>query len=66
MLINPTIDIPRELGLYGMTTAFQELDAQSEARGLEYGEWLAMLLEPQRPRAARIVSRLAAGLPSLP
>ncbi|MEI8703138.1 IS21-like element helper ATPase IstB [Mesorhizobium sp. ISC15] len=35
----------RELGLHGMATAFQELDAQSEARGLEYGEWLAMLLE---------------------
>ncbi|TIY00464.1 MAG: AAA family ATPase, partial [Mesorhizobium sp.] len=28
-----------------MATAFQEPDAQSEARGLEYGEWLAMLLE---------------------
>ncbi|TGQ30050.1 IS21-like element helper ATPase IstB [Mesorhizobium sp. M00.F.Ca.ET.216.01.1.1] len=45
MLINPTIDMLRELGLYGMATAFQELDAQSEARGLEHGEWLAMLLE---------------------
>ncbi|TIU10270.1 MAG: AAA family ATPase, partial [Mesorhizobium sp.] len=39
MLINPTIDMLRELGLYGMATAFQELDAQSEARGLEHGEW---------------------------
>src|SRR5882724_5605983 len=45
MLINPTIDMLRELGLYGMATAFQELDAQSEARGLEHGEWLAILLE---------------------
>ncbi|RWO73700.1 MAG: AAA family ATPase [Mesorhizobium sp.] len=45
MLINPTIDMLRELGLYGMATAFLELDAQSEARGLEHGEWLAMLLE---------------------
>ncbi|MEI8703025.1 IS21-like element helper ATPase IstB [Mesorhizobium sp. ISC15] len=45
MLINPTIDMLRELGLYGMATAFQELDAQSEVRGLEHGEWLAMLLE---------------------
>ena len=45
MLINPTIDMLRELGLYGMATAFQELDAQSEARGLEHGEWLVMLLE---------------------
>lgn len=45
MLINPTIDMLRELGLYGMATAFHELDAQSEVRGLEHGEWLAMLLE---------------------
>ncbi|MER9559869.1 IS21-like element helper ATPase IstB [Mesorhizobium sp. M0323] len=45
MLINPTIDMLRGLGLYGMATAFQELDAQSEVRGLEHGEWLAMLLE---------------------
>ncbi|RWP30332.1 IS21-like element helper ATPase IstB [Mesorhizobium sp.] len=45
MLINPTIDMLRELGLYGMATAFQEFDAQSEVRGLEHGEWLAMLLE---------------------
>jgi DNA replication protein DnaC len=45
MLINPTIDMLRELGLHGMATAFLELDAQSEARGLEHGEWLAMLLE---------------------
>ncbi|RWF81925.1 MAG: hypothetical protein EOQ36_30210 [Mesorhizobium sp.] len=28
-----------------MATAFQEFDAQSEVRGLEHGEWLAMLLE---------------------
>ncbi|AHK47308.1 Insertion sequence putative ATP-binding protein [Ensifer sp. M14] len=45
MLTNPTIDRLRELGLHGMATAFQELDAQSEARGLEHGEWLAILLE---------------------
>ncbi|NRP22018.1 Insertion sequence putative ATP-binding protein [Ensifer adhaerens] len=47
MLINPTIDRLRELGLHGMATAFQELDAQSEARGLEHGEWLAILLEQE-------------------
>lgn len=45
MLTNPTIDMLRDLGLYGTATAFQELDAQSEARGLEHGEWLAILLE---------------------
>ncbi len=32
MLTHPTIDRLRELGRYGMATAFQELDAQSEAR----------------------------------
>lgn len=45
MLIHPTIDRLRELGLYGMATAFQELDATPEVRGLEHGEWLAILLE---------------------
>ncbi|WP_352617135.1 hypothetical protein [Mesorhizobium sp. M0323] len=40
MLINPTIDMLRELGLYGMATAFLELDAQSEARSLEHGSRL--------------------------
>lgn len=45
MLTHPTIDQLRQLGLYGMATAFQELDAQSEARSLEHGEWLAILLE---------------------
>lgn len=48
MLINPTIDMLRELGLYGMATAFQELDAQSEARGLEHGEWLRRNAEMAR------------------
>ncbi len=63
MLIHPTIDMLRELGLHGMATAFQELDAQSEARGLEHGEWLAMLLE-RLPCAARSVSKPAPGLQS--
>ena len=65
MLTNPTIDMLRELGLHGMAIAFQELDAQSEARGLEHGEWLAILLEREatmrrqkrfeaRARAARL------------
>ncbi|TIL87765.1 MAG: hypothetical protein E5Y73_24400 [Mesorhizobium sp.] len=65
MLTQPTLDMLRELGLYGMATAFQELDAQSEARALEHGEWLAILLEREatlrrqkrfetRARAARL------------
>lgn len=65
MLINPTIDMLRELGLSGMASAFQELEAQPEARALEHGEWLALLLEREattrrqkrfeaRARAARL------------
>ncbi|MEO5325221.1 IS21-like element helper ATPase IstB [Mesorhizobium sp. CC13] len=45
MLINPTIDMLRELGLTGMASAYQELETQTEARSLEHGEWLALLLE---------------------
>jgi len=45
MLTNPTIDMLRELGLTGMASAYQELEAQTEARHLEHGEWLALLLE---------------------
>ncbi|ASY65963.1 Mobile element protein (plasmid) [Sinorhizobium sojae CCBAU 05684] len=45
MLTNPTIDMLRELGLSGMASAYQELEAQTEARSLEHGEWLALLLE---------------------
>ncbi|MER8710536.1 ATP-binding protein, partial [Mesorhizobium sp. M1088] len=45
MLINPTIDMLRELGLTGMASAYQELEMQTEARSLEHGEWLALLLE---------------------
>lgn len=45
MLTNPTIDMLRELGLSGMASAYQELEMQSEARSLEHGEWLALLLE---------------------
>ena len=44
MLDNPTIDMLRELGLSGMASAYQELEAQPEARHLEHGEWLALLL----------------------
>lgn len=60
MLIHPTIDMLRELGLHGMATAFQELDAQSEARGLEHGEWLAMLLEATMRRQKRFEARARA------
>lgn len=45
MLTNPTIDMLRELGLSGMASAYQDLEMQSETKGLEHGEWLALLLE---------------------
>lgn len=57
MLTNPTIDMLRELGLTGMASAYQELETQTEARHLEHGEWLALLLEREattrRPEALR-------------
>lgn len=65
MLTNPTIDMLRELALSGMANAFQELETQPEARALQHGEWLALLLEREattrrqkrfeaRARAARL------------
>jgi DNA replication protein DnaC len=45
MLTHPTLDMLCELGLHGMAKGFQDLDAQPEARALEHGEWLAILLE---------------------
>lgn len=65
MLTHPTLDMLSELGLHGMAKGFQDLDAQPEARALEHGEWLAILLEREatlrrqkrfetRARAARL------------
>ena len=65
MLTHPTLDMMRELGLSGMAQAFQELETQPEARTLDHGEWLAILLEREattrrqkrfeaRARAARL------------
>lgn len=45
MLTHPTLDMLRDLGLHGMARAFQDLDVQAEARALDHGEWLAILLE---------------------
>lgn len=45
MLTHPTRQLLIELGLHGMAKAFQDLDTQPEARALEHGDWLAMLLE---------------------
>jgi len=65
MLTHPTLDMMRDLGLHGMAKAFQDLAAQAEARTLDHGEWLAILLEQEatmrrqkrfeaRARAARL------------
>lgn len=45
MLTHPTLAMLTELGLHGMAKGFQDLDAQPEARALEHGDWLALLLE---------------------
>lgn len=65
MLTHPTLDMLRDLGLHGMAKGFQDLDPQPEARALDHGEWLAILLENEvtlrrqkrfeaRARAARL------------
>ena len=65
MLTNPTFDMLRQLGLSGMASAFQDLEMQPEAIGLQHAEWLGLLLEREmttrrqkrfeaRARAARL------------
>ena len=65
MLTHPTLDMLRELGLHGMAKGFQDLEAQAEARALDHGDWLAILLDHEatlrrqkrfetRARAARL------------
>jgi DNA replication protein DnaC len=65
MLTYPTLAMLNDLGLHGMATAFQDLQSQPEARALEHGDWLALLLEREatlrhqkrfesRARAARL------------
>ena len=66
MLTNPTIDMLRELGLSGMARAFQELETQPEARALQHGEWLALLLEREATtrRQKRFEARARAARPT--
>lgn len=47
MLTHPTLDMLRELGLHGMAKGYQDLEAQAEARALDHGEWLAILLDQE-------------------
>lgn len=65
MLSHPTIDLLIELGLTGMARAFQDLAVQPEARSLEHGEWLGLLLDREQTlrRQKRFETRTrAAGL----
>jgi DNA replication protein DnaC len=45
MLAHPTLDHLHALGLYGLAKGFKELEHRPEARGLDHGEWLGLLLE---------------------
>ena len=65
MLAHPTLDLLHALGLHGMAKGFREIDANPDARRLEHGEWLGLLLEQEmtlrrqkrfetRARAARL------------
>ena len=65
MLTHPTLALLTDLGLHGMAAAFKDLHSQPEARALEHGDWLALLLEREatlrcqkrfesRARAARL------------
>ena len=65
MLVHPTLDLLADLGLHGMSKAFQELEVQPETKALEHAEWLTLLLEREvtlrrqkrfeaRARAARL------------
>ena len=58
MLTHPTLGLLAELGLNGMAKGFQDLQDQPEARVLEHGDWLALLLE--REATARQQKRFEA------
>lgn len=62
MLTHPTLDLMDELGLAGMAAAFKDLANQPEARALEHGDWLALLLEREatQRRQTRLERRLRA------
>jgi len=60
MLTHPTLDLLHELGLLGMADRFKALEHNAEARALEHGEWLALLLEHEQTlrRQKRYQTRL--------
>jgi DNA replication protein DnaC len=62
MLTHPTLAMLTDLGLHGMAKGFQDLQSQPEARALEHGDWLALLLERETTlrRQKRFESRARA------
>ena len=45
MLMHPTLDLLRQLGLAGMARAFEELAASPRGAELDHAEWLGLLLD---------------------
>ena len=60
MLIHPTLEHLRQLGLAGMARAFEELTANTRGAELDHAEWLGLLLD--REIADRQDRRLRARL----
>ena len=60
MLIHPTLEHLRQLGLAGMARAFEELTANTHGTELDHAEWLGLLLD--REIADRQDRRLRARL----
>ena len=60
MLTHPTLDLLHELGLHGITKAFNELESSGEAATLTHTEWLGLLLDREATyrREQRLLSRL--------
>jgi DNA replication protein DnaC len=60
LLIHPTLENLRQLGLAGMARAFEELTANARGTELDHAEWLGLLLD--REIADRQDRRLRARL----
>jgi DNA replication protein DnaC len=45
VLTHPMLEQLNAMGLYGMAKAFQEMNANPDAQGLNHAEWLALLLD---------------------
>jgi DNA replication protein DnaC len=60
VLIHPTLDQLRALGLDGMLKAYGEIEAAGESAGLNHLEWLGLLLDREisHRRDRRLIARL--------